>query len=98
MGTLVEAYQDAGCMFHILNRYPSRGTAHIVISMQTQVTGGYIGETGISTPFSRADGCGLKFSHVIHKARLLIPVDVEQAIFFPFFGGGRYRPKPRRGF
>ena len=55
-GTLVEAYQDAGYIFYILNCYPSRVTADIMISTQTQVTGRYVGETGISTPFFRTVG------------------------------------------
>ena len=33
--------------------FTSRVTSDIVISIQTQVTGGYIGETGISTLFFR---------------------------------------------
>ena len=53
VGSLVAAYQYTGDMFYILNRSPSRVTANIVISIQTQVTGGYIGETGIITPFCR---------------------------------------------
>ena len=78
---MVKAYQDTGFLFNIINSHPSRVTSDIVISIQTQVTGRYIGKQELARRFFEL--WPERFTPNSQRSRL----DIQKGISFSFFFG-----------